>query len=309
MTFNKLFTAITICFIIALIFSVPFELIMRRQHNINSLQTSLDNLAIQGTTLEQRAILEQGGSFFEVLLTTLDASTGYQARAVVKLFSRQDLRSLFILRLYLLLGYAAFTLLLLSLKTIFDNQNKKTVQGPSEGSDIAPLPANKLGQNDMRPMELLRIHLDNEIERATENQNDIGFIVLRLGEDFKMSNSPTLEKILLETFHDEDIIHNFAPRYYGLVLANQHAAGCLSAIKQFLRAIKQTVLAEEEIHLGYSTRCDRVIDGKRLFKESLRAASIIHSQEEGIIQFKPDLQKYKVHLLKLLRRTGFESLT
>lgn len=303
MTFNKLFTAITLCFIIALIFSVPFELIMRRQHNINSLQASLDNLEIQG------AILEQGGSFFEALLTTVDASAGYQARAVVKLFSRQDLRSIFILRLYLLLGYAAFTLLLLSLKTIFDNRSKKTVPGSSEDSDIAPLPANKMGQNDMRPMELLRIHLDNEIERATENQNDIGFIVLRLGEEFKMSNSPALEKILLEAFHNEDIIHNFAPRYYGLVLANQHAAGCLRAIKQLLRAIKQTVLAEEEIHLGYSTRCDRVIDGKRLFKESLRAASIIHSQEEGIIQFKPDLQKYKVHLLKLLRRTGFESLS
>ncbi|MGI9256324.1 MAG: hypothetical protein ACR2PY_05265 [Salinispira sp.] len=155
------------------------------------------------------------------------------------------------------------------------------------------------------PLELLKLRLNNEIERSTENEADLGFIIFQLGKDF--TGEPKLidgfEKIILEVFRYSDMIYNLAPYYYGVIVPNRRASECLRLIKRFLQ-ITETIFAQKrEIYVGYSTRCGRMVNSKRLFKESLMSVSQAGPDKKQIIHFKPDLHKYQ-RLLAELHNNG-----
>ena len=254
----------------------------------------------------------------EKLLTSGHASSGYEVSAVVRVISNDDLRRILMIALYLILGYAGFTLFILCMEIFLGRMKqkkkaprrdkKKDTQKNTSEKKIPVQEDERLEQNfkapalsegQIWPVELLKLRLSNEIERSAENEADIGFIVFRLGKVYSQNNKllKRFEKILLENFRYADMLYHLDPYYYGTILPNRGAAECLKEIEHFLRICKSVSLSTKEIYIGYSTRSGRLMSGDRLFKESLKSASRANPDRGRIINFKPDPYKYQTHLL------------
>ncbi|AHC15007.1 hypothetical protein [Salinispira pacifica] len=154
------------------------------------------------------------------------------------------------------------------------------------------------GENEIWPSDLMKLRLNNEIERSAENESDIGFAVFRLHKKL-VSDTQALslfEKELLKSFRYEDLIFHIQNGYYGIILPNQNQDECVKQIERFQRVCDSESINTENVFIGLSTRSGRLMSGDRLMKEGIRAASMANPGNGGFIQFKADPRKYRAHL-------------
>lgn len=154
------------------------------------------------------------------------------------------------------------------------------------------------GENEIWPSDLMKLRLNNEIERSAENESDIGFAVFRLGREFTKDSTAlsTFERELLKSFRYEDLIFHIQTGYYGIILPNQNQDECVKQIERFQRICDNGSINTEHVFIGLTTRSGRLMSGDRLMKEGIRAASMANTGNGGFIQFKADPRKYRAHL-------------
>jgi hypothetical protein len=154
-------------------------------------------------------------------------------------------------------------------------------------------------ENQIWPVDLIKLRLNNEIERSAENESDIAFAVFRLEKVFS-KNHELLEKFeqsLLSFFRYEDLVFNLDKLYYGVILPNHGQEECIKQIEKFLVHCDESIPGDETVFAGYSTRSGRLMGGERLMKEGVKAATMSSPKKGRIIGFKPDPQKYRAHLM------------
>jgi uncharacterized membrane protein YuzA (DUF378 family) len=154
-------------------------------------------------------------------------------------------------------------------------------------------------ENRIWPSELLKLRLNNEIERSAENESDIGFAVFRLGRRFVAEDGrlEEFEKLLLSFFRYEDLLFNLDGLFYGAILPSHGQEECLKHIEKFLIHCDERFKEPDGLFAGFSTRSGRLMGGERLMKEGVKAASMAGPRKGRIIGFKPDPQKYRAHLM------------
>lgn len=264
--------------------------------------------------------------------------------AVIQVLGPEDLRPIGIQMLYTLVGFAMFTLLYFIIALIADPKQRERDMGfeyvggqgsqdaqtagtdrkntkndeirppdaPQEEADSVPgetessAPKEEQGPSPW-PIEFFQLRLNNEIERAAEQENDLCFVVFRLGKIFA-ANADSMyrfEQLLISFFRYEDMIFRLDDQYFGLILPDHDENQGLKQIEAFFIHANQKVPDVDELYAGYSTRSARLLDGQRLMKEAMKAASLASDSRGKIIGFRPDPNKYQKHLMShaKLKRT------
>ncbi len=275
-----------------------------------------------------------------------------KVKSVYNVLNSNDIFQLLIPVLYMLLGFAVFTLMYLCVaciitrpqgekdpvdyKSRYDDEEMASRHSPEFDEEILPAstavgekgenalsqrpgtadeepaswqtktrtrrePVFKPDENQIWPVELLKMRLNNEIERSAENESDIGFAVFRLGKSFRKEEEliNEFESALLNNFRYQDLIFHLESQHYGIILPGRNQRDCLKQIGNFQKICRRKQLPDD-IFAGFSTRSGRLMDGTRLLKESLKAASMANNKKSSIISFKTDAKKYRAHLMETL---------
>ncbi len=154
-------------------------------------------------------------------------------------------------------------------------------------------------ENRIWPSKLLRLRLNNEIERSAENENDISFVVFRLSRGLVKDSAARedFEDRLLRFFRYEDMVFSLDKNYYCAIMPNHDQGESVRQVEKFLIQVEGNGMDESELYAGISSRSGRLMGGDRLLKEGLKAAGIAGPKKGRIIAFKADPQKYRSHLM------------
>ena len=137
--------------------------------------------------------------------------------------------------------------------------------------------------------------ISNELKRAASFDQDMTLAIIKVPDEIIASGRHSFEKLLNETFPYSDLIFNYAPSLYGLIIPNTDIDKGITAVRDF----DQNTATRFTILYGLSSRNGRLVEGEVLFREASAAIKKAEKEKDAnIIGFRPDPAKYREFLTK-----------
>ncbi len=137
--------------------------------------------------------------------------------------------------------------------------------------------------------------ISNELKRAASFDQDMTLAIIKIPDEIIIQGSSSFEKLLGETFPYSDLIFNYAPSLYGLIIPNADIDKGIAAVRDF----DQNTATRFTILYGLSSRNGRLVEGEVLFREASAAIKRAEKEKDAnIIGFRPDPAKYREFLTK-----------
>lgn len=146
----------------------------------------------------------------------------------------------------------------------------------------------------------LLTRLDNELNRATASEIDLGLFVIKIKDISR--KDPLTHKIcnvISSHFQFKDLIFEYKDDSYVGLKIGTNSEQAFSFAEKLYVDLANILNGVSKIYIGISTKTIRIISGERLLKEADEA--LVHAQEDEdspIIAFKADADKYRVFFEK-----------
>ncbi len=132
-----------------------------------------------------------------------------------------------------------------------------------------------------------------ELERAASNDQDLAFVHARFpGLSRGTDGYRSCSRAMVEQFLFEDLIFEQGQDSFAVVLPNTDLNRAIKQVEHFYSEIKSTPLPGRPF-FGITARSGRLVEADRLIREAQHALQKAHSEQQTILAFRADPQKYR----------------
>ncbi|TVR02830.1 MAG: GGDEF domain-containing protein [Spirochaetaceae bacterium] len=132
-----------------------------------------------------------------------------------------------------------------------------------------------------------------ELERAASNDQDLAFVHARFpGLSRGTDGYRSCARAMVEQFLFEDLIFEQGQDSFAVVMPNTDLNRAIKQVEHFYSEIKATPLPGRPF-FGITARSGRLVEADRLIREAQHALQKAHSEQQTILAFRADPQKYR----------------
>jgi len=143
-----------------------------------------------------------------------------------------------------------------------------------------------------KPEEFL-YRLENEIKRCAEFAIDLSLCLVQYPSRVSLDDS---RKTIIEEFIHEDLIFLLPKNVFAIILPHHDLDQSMARTELFMRKSDKNIPDSHEMTSGLSSRSGRLIDAKRLYKESMISLKKASIKQGRLVGFRADPTRYRNYL-------------